>query len=140
MALRRLICKNLRTCASDNEETYPRSSNFSRSFFWYLIRPISISWDDPFKGTASREFFSLKLLNGISNKLNFRSLSDCIWWPSMKIFANINPLLHSHEPKMAHTFSMTNCIKICFCEKSGKICNPHKFHVLSYYVVENLIK
>jgi len=28
---------------------YPRSSNFSRSFFWYQIWPISISWDAPFK-------------------------------------------------------------------------------------------
>ena len=33
MALTRLICKNLCMCATGNKGNYPRSSNFSRSFF-----------------------------------------------------------------------------------------------------------
>ena len=44
-------------------KTHPRSSNFSRSFFWYEIWLNSISWDAPFKGSVSRDWDGLYLVS-----------------------------------------------------------------------------
>jgi len=39
----------LRAHTSVRADMYPHSFNFSRSFFWHQIQPISISWDALFK-------------------------------------------------------------------------------------------
>ena len=54
--LRLLICKNLCARASVNTLNHLRTYIFSRTFFWYQIQPISISWDAPFKHNRQSNF------------------------------------------------------------------------------------
>ena len=45
---------------------YLRSSIFSRSFFWYQIEPISISWDAPFKHVPTETELNIENLSKLS--------------------------------------------------------------------------
>ena len=48
LALKQVISKYRCKHVSANTLNRPATYNFSRSFFWYQIQPISISWDAPF--------------------------------------------------------------------------------------------